>query len=220
MCVGSGVPKSPSDALPRAGIGKRVHAWLLAHYAERYEQMVAARKRTLFADLSGSILEIGPGAGPNLAYYPKGSRWIGVEPNPYMHPYLRQAAERAGLSIEIRTVLAERLPAEDASVDFVVSTLVLCSVSDPARVLQEVRRVLRPDGRFVFLEHVAAEHGTRLRAVQRTIRPLWKFVADGCHLDRETGPLIEQAGFAQTRYDSFRLPLGPVSTQIAGCAIR
>jgi len=210
---------SPADATPlKAGIGKRVHAWLLAHYAARYEQMVAERKRALFAGLHGSILEIGPGAGPNLAYYSKDARWIGVEPNPYMHPYLRQAAARAGLSIEIRSLVAEKLPAEDASVDFVVSTLVLCSVSDPSRVLREVHRVLKPGGRFVFLEHVAAARGTRLRSVQKLIQPVWKLVADGCHVDRETGPLIEQAGFAQVRYDSFRLPLGPVSTQIAGAA--
>jgi SAM-dependent methyltransferase len=192
---------------------------MLAHCAARYERMVADRKRALFADLRGTILEVGPGAGPNLRYYPKDCRWIGVEPNPFMHPYLRSAAARAGLAIEIRTVAAEGLPAKDRSVDAVVSTLVLCSVGDPARVIQEIRRVLRPGGRFVFLEHVAAPQGTRLRKVQQFVRPLWKRIADGCHPDRETGPLIEKAGFAQVRYDSFRLPLGPAGTQIAGWAI-
>jgi len=211
---------SGSETPMQAGLGKRLHAWLLARLGSRYERLVATRKRELLAGLAGSILEIGPGAGPNLSYYPKDCHWIGVEPNPFMHPYLRQAAERAGLKIEVRSGLAEKLPAEDQSMDAVVSTLTLCSVSDPAIVLREIRRVLKPGGRFVFLEHVAAPEGTRLRTVQRWLRPFWKRMADGCHPDRETGAAIEQAGFARVDYGSFRLPLGPVSTQIAGVAVR
>jgi SAM-dependent methyltransferase len=206
--------------LPRAGFGKRAHAWFLAHCAARYERMVAERKRALLAELRGDVLEIGPGAGPNLIYYPKDCRWIGVEPNRFMHRYLQEAAERAHLRIEIRTLMAEQLPAENGSVDAVVSTLVLCSVHEPAKVLQEIRRVLRPGGRFVFLEHIPAPAGTRLRTVQRWIRPVWRRIADGCQPDRETGRAIEQAGFARVQFDSFRLPLGPVSTQIAGHAIK
>ena len=211
---------SVNEAAIKAGFGKRVHAWLLARCGARYERLVAERKRALFANLSGDILEIGPGAGPNLVYYPSGCRWIGVEPNLFMHPYLRQAAVRAGVAIDIRTIIAEKLPAENHSMDAVVSTLVLCSVRDLETVLREIRRVLKPGGRFVFLEHVAAPAGTRLRRVQRLICPVWKRVADGCHPDRETGPAIERAGFARVQYDSFRLPLGPVSTQIAGWAIK
>ena len=143
---------------------------------------------------------------------------MGVEPNPYMVPYLRQSAEQAGLHIEIRSGTAERLPAADQSIDAVVATLVLCSVSDPKQVLREVLRVLKPGGRFLFIEHVAAPQGTRLRTAQRWLRPLWTRIADGCHPDRETGALIEQAGFAEVRFEKFRLPLGPVGPQIAGCA--
>ena len=205
---------------PCAGFGKRIHAWLLARCGVGYERMVAERKRALLAGLKGDILEIGPGAGPNLGYYPKECRWIGVEPNPFMHPYLRQAAERAGLKIEIRTLLAEKLPSADRSIDAVVSTLVLCSVRDPEMVLGEVLRVLKPGGRFVFLEHVAAPEGTRLRKLQRFLRPVWKRVADGCHPDRETGPAIERAGFSDVHYENFHLPLGPVGTQICGYAVK
>ena len=104
--------------------------------------------------------------------------------------------------------------------DAVVSTLVLCSVSDPAAVLRGILRVLKPGGRFLFLEHVLAPPGTRLRRVQKALRPVWKLIADSCHLDRETGTTIEQAGFGQVRYEHFRLPLGPVATQIAGCAVK
>ena len=204
----------------RAGWSKRIHAWLLAHCNARYERMVADRKRALFADLRGDILEIGPGSGPNMAFYPAGNRWIGIEPNPYMYPYLRKAAERLGLTIDIRCGTAEQIAAEDSSVDAVVSTLFHCSVGDPAVALREVVRVLKPGGRFVFLEHVAAQRGTWLRRMQRLIRPFWKVLADGCHLDRETWTVIEQAGFERVSYQHFRLPLGPVGTQIAGFAIK
>jgi SAM-dependent methyltransferase len=204
----------------RAGFGKRVHAWLLARFGGRYERMVAERKQKLFAGLRGEILEIGPGAGPNLCYYTKDCRWIGVEPNPFMHPYLRQAAARAGLSIDIRSIEAERLPATDSSIDAVVSTLVLCSVRDPEEVLHEIHRVLKPGGRFLFLEHVAAPEGTRLRRVQRFIRPMWKCLADGCHPDRETSAAIMRAGFSAVEMEHFRLPLGPVGTQVAGIAVK
>jgi ubiquinone/menaquinone biosynthesis C-methylase UbiE len=204
----------------RVGLGSRIHAWVLAHLGKRYERMVVERKRALFAGIGGNVLEIGPGTGPNLVYYPSGIHWLGVEPNPYMYPYLRAAAERAGLQVDLRTGTAERLPADDNSMDAVVSTLVLCSVRDPEGVLQEVRRVLKPIGRFLFLEHVAAPPGTRLRKVQTFIHPLWKIIGDGCHPDRETGPAIEHAGFAQVHYENFRLPLGPVATQIAGFAVK
>ncbi|MBI1955442.1 MAG: class I SAM-dependent methyltransferase [Acidobacteria bacterium] len=204
----------------RAGWSKRLHAWCLAHCAARYERLVAERKRVLIGTLYGDVLEIGPGAGPNLAFYPAGCRWVGVEPNPYMAPYLQQAAEQVGRNIEIRWGSAEQLPAEDASADAVVSTLVLCSVRDPAASLREVLRVLKPGGRFVFIEHVAAPRGTRLRRIQGFIRPLWKRIADGCHPDRETWTTIEQAGFARVHCEHFRLPLGPVGTQIAGYAVK
>ena len=217
-------PIKPDPALaetpPRAGFGKRIHAWMLAHLNARYERLVAERKRGLFAGLQGHVLEIGPGTGPNLVYYPAGIRWLGVEPNPFMVPYLRTAAERAGLQVDLQPGTAERLPTEDSSMDVVVSTLVLCSVSDPGSVLREIRRVLKPGGRFVFIEHVAAPPGTRLRRVQKTIRPVWTFITDGCHPDRETGATIERAGFGQVRYEDFRLPLGPVGTQIAGFAVK
>ena len=209
-----------SETQYHAGLGSRIHAWVLAHLGARYERMVTDRKRALFAGLAGNVLEIGPGTGPNLVYYPPGIRWLGVEPNPYMYPYLRTAAARAGLQADLRPGMAERLPADDNSMDAVVSTLVLCSVSDPEGVLREIRRVLKPGGRFLFVEHVAAPAGTRLRRVQTAIRPLWKIIGDGCHPDRETGPAIEHAGFTEVRYENFRLPLGPVATQIAGVAVK
>ena len=203
-----------------AGWVKRVHAWCLGHCTGKYERMVTDRKKILFAGLQGSILEIGPGAGPNLKFMPGNSRWIGVEPNPFMHPYLKTAAADLSLEIEIFAATAERLPAEDASADVVISTLVLCSVSDPAATLKEIIRVLKPGGRFIFIEHVAAPEGSFLRRVQHLIRSVWKRIADGCHTDRETWATIQAAGFSEVSIEYFRVPLGPVSTQISGYAVK
>jgi len=106
----------------------------------------------------------------------------------------------------------------DASVDAVVSTLVLCSVDGHRDALAEILRVLRPGGRFVFIEHVGAPEGTWLRRLQRWIRPLWKPVADGCRPDRDTGDRILEAGFERVEMDRFRLPLPVVSPHVAGTA--
>ena len=220
MKAGEQASRGAGDVRLHAGLGGRIHAWVLANLGHRYERMVADRKRELFAGLGDSVLEIGPGTGPNLLYYPSGIRWLGVEPNPYMYSYLQAAAEQAGLEVDLRSGTAEQLPADDNSMDTVVSTLVLCSVTDPERVLREVHRVLKPGGRFLFLEHVAAPPGTFLRRVQTFICPLWKLIGDGCHPNRDTGPFIEHAGFSEVTYENFRLPLGPVAPQIVGAAVK
>lgn len=199
---------------------QRVQARLMQQARRSYEPLVRERKQALLGDLHGTLLEIGPGTGPNLAYYPRGARWIGVEPNPHMHPYLQAEAAQRGLQVELRDGRAEQLPAGDASVDVVVSTLVLCSVTDPTRTLSEVRRVLKPGGKFVFIEHVAAPPGTGLRRLQNLIQPLWTLLADGCHPNRETWTALEQAGFASLHIEHFRLPIGPASPHIAGVAVR
>lgn len=199
---------------------QRLFAWMMAHATVQYEAEVGDRKRALFQEIQGTILEIGPGTGPNLAYYPRNSHWIGIEPNPYMDPYLQQEAARLGLNIDIRRGTAEHLAGIcDHSVDAVVSTLVLCSVENLAKTLQEVLRVLKPGGRFFFLEHVAAPPNTWLRRLQHWIRPLWKVLGDGCHPDRETWVALEQAGFERVEYQHFRAPVPAiVSPQIIGVA--
>jgi SAM-dependent methyltransferase len=204
----------------RAGLRRRIFAWMMSKGNAKYERAVAERKRALLGALTGTVVEIGPGAGANLGYFVPGIRWIGMEPNPFMHAYLKQEAERHGLEVDLRQGSAEQLDIEDSGADAVVSTLVLCSVPDPAGVLKEIRRVLKPGGRFVFIEHVAAPRGSWLRRLQRALRPLSKAFADGCHPDRETWRAIQDAGFARVDLEHFRAPAPIISPHIAGVAIK
>jgi len=197
---------------------KRVQAWVLSHHGRRYDAMVADRKRRLLTPLEGTVLEVGPGAGANLSFFRSGVRWIGVEPNPYAHVRLAAEAARLGVEAEVRLGTAEHLPLPDRSVDAVVATLVLCSVRDLAGALREVRRVLRPGGRFAFVEHVAAAPGTGTRTAQRLIRPLWGFLGDGCRPDRDTARAISDAGFARVELEPFRLPIPIVGPHLCGLA--
>jgi ubiquinone/menaquinone biosynthesis C-methylase UbiE len=167
------------------------------------------------------VLEIGPGTGANLCYFANpGVNWIGVEPNPYMRLYLEEEASRLGMQIDLRTSLTDKLPAENNSVDAVVGTLVLCCVRDPQLSLKEVIRVLKPGGRFLFIEHVAAERGTWLRFLQGCVKPIWSQMGDGCHPDRETWLTLETAGFGKLTYQRITAPTLIVSPQIVGVAVK
>jgi len=205
----------------RTGWYYRVHAWALARGSATYEDAVAERKRKLFGDLHGNVLELGPGGGVNLSYYPTDIHWIGIEPNPYNHPNIKKAAQRAGINdLEFRGLEGNRLESADNSIDAIVSTLVLCTIPDQEATLAEILRVLRPGGRFAFIEHVAAPRGTFLRGVQSFVKPVWKFVADGCCPNRETGQTIKQAGFSALDIECFRAPLPIVGPHIAGTATK
>ena len=169
----------------RSQLIQRFLAFALSRWTGRYERLLGERKRTLLQGLTGQVLELGPGTGANLKYYGADVRWTGLEPNPYMHAYLRAEAGRRSLAMDLRLGTAERTELPAASVDAVVCTLVLCSVPDVEVVLGEVLRVLKPGGQFVFIEHVAAPRGTTLRCLQRLGNPITQCLGDGCHLDRE-----------------------------------
>jgi ubiquinone/menaquinone biosynthesis C-methylase UbiE len=190
---------------------------------DRYlDHLLRPQKEAVFRDLPHTVVELGPGVGANLRYLSPGTRLIAVEPNPAMHHGLRARAARAQVELELHAVVAERLDLPDASVDAVLSSLVLCTVTDPAAVLAEVRRVLRPGGRYLFVEHVAAPEGTALRRLQRAVRRPWSWTFEGCSCERDLRAVIEAAGFAETAVTDHRVPgpFLPVSTQISGGAIR
>ena len=181
---------------------------------------VRRHKKDVYADLPDTVVEIGSGVGANFRYMRPGSRVIAVEPNPYMHPQLRQAAERRSIELEIRDVVGERIDIPDASADAVISSLVLCAVADPGQVVSEVRRVLRPGGRYSYVEHVVAEEGTLTRRLQRGVRRPWAWVFEGCSCERDLQTVIRSAGFHSVDDQKYRIhsPFVNFNTQIAGTA--
>lgn len=218
---GNGAVEQIAGGAARAGWRQRIFAWFTANESTSgYDQVVEPYKQALLSGLSGTVLEIGAGTGANFAYYPPGIHWIGIEPNVFMHRHLLEAANAHGITGEVRAEVVERLPVEDASVDAVVSTLVMCSVSDQRGALSEIRRVLRPGGRYVFVEHVAAPQRSPTWWAQKLIKPIWSALGDGCQPDRDTAAAVERAGFTHVEIQSFRAPLAVASPHIAGTAVK
>lgn len=204
----------------RFGWYKRSHARLISILGEQHSREVESWKRSLFAPLAGTVIEIGPGTGANLPFFPPDITWIGVEPNRHMEPYLVEEAARLARPVRLEVGVAEQLPFADQSADAVVGTLVLCTVRDVPGALREILRVLRPGGRYVFIEHVAAPSGTWTRRCQRLARSPWGVAGDGCQPDRETWRAIEEAGFDTVDLHHFRIRAPIVGPHIAGTAVK
>jgi ubiquinone/menaquinone biosynthesis C-methylase UbiE len=177
--------------------------WWLAPWYDRLLRPAEAGplgrwRGELLAGASGRVLEIGAGTGANLPHYPDAVEHLMLcEPDEGMASRLREKLPPSPpWTVEVSSAPGEHLPADDASQDVVVSTLVLCTVADVDASLAELRRVLKPGGRFLFLEHVLDEDHAPRRAVQVGLTPVWKRVAGGCCLDRSTGARIESAGFS------------------------
>ena len=162
------------------------------------------RRRRLLAGARGAVLEIGGGTGANLAHYRDVDRVTIAEPDPFMRNKIGPKLEDARVPVEVASAGAEALPFPDGSFDTVVSTLVLCTVPDQEAALDEVRRVLRPGGRLLFIEHVRAT-GSAARWQDR-LEPLWRRLLGGCHPNRDTVAAIEEAGFEIETFESFYPP--------------
>jgi ubiquinone/menaquinone biosynthesis C-methylase UbiE len=175
---------------------------LLSRGAEKGE--MGERREALLAGVEGEVLEIGAGTGWNLPHYRATARVVAVEPDASMAKRLPEKLAQASVPVEVVTAQAESLPFPDASFDAVVSTFVLCSVEDPARVLAELRRVLRPEGRLVLLEHVRGEG--RTARWQDRMTGLHRRLAGNCHLNRDTRAAIGEAGFDVAAVAPVRIP--------------
>ena len=170
---------------------------------------LANMRAELLRDARGRTLELGAGTGHNLAHYPDSvSELILTEPDPHMARRLRRRiAARApeGISAAVVEAPAEVLPFEDASFDSLVATLVLCTVERPERAADEIRRVLRPDGRLLVLEHVRSGRPGPARWQDRLERP-WGWVAGGCHPNRDTVRTLDAAGLDTRSLEQTRMP--------------
>lgn len=175
--------------------------------AMRNRELVPFRQRIGQA-AEGRVLEIGIGPGLNLPFYgPNVREVVGVDPSPALLRMAQARSVDAPFPVELLEAVSERMPLNDASVDTVVTTWTLCSVGQPVDALREARRVLRPGGVLLFVEHGRAPDA-RVRWWQDRLTPAWRRIAGGCHLNRSIDGLVEAAGFQPGRLQTGYLP-GP-----------
>jgi ubiquinone/menaquinone biosynthesis C-methylase UbiE len=169
--------------------------------AMRNRELLPYRERVLSA-ARGRVLEIGIGSGLNLPFYGSGVEEIlGLDPVPRLIAMARGAAERFRALVTFITGSAEAIPVDDHSIDTVVTTWTLCSIPNAVGALREMRRVLKPGGQLLFVEHGLAPEES-VRKWQDRLTPVWKRIGGGCHLNRPISALIESAGFGITRLDT------------------
>ncbi|NXA43600.1 MET7A protein, partial [Eudromia elegans] len=212
---------------------KKAFPYIMARLAPAYNHKMHRQKQELFSNLrqfagpSGQLrlLEIGTGTGTNFQFYPAGCRLTCTDPNPNFEQFLRKnLLENPHVQLERSLVASgENLhQIASGSMDVVVCTLVLCSVSSVESVLREVLRVLRRGGAFYFLEHVAADPSSWTYFWQKVCDPAWKCFGDGCSLSRETQKDLEKNNFSELNLRRIHVALRwmPVSPHIIGYAVK
>jgi len=195
-------------------------------FAAAYDPMMRGAERGFLGELregllaraKGETLEVGAGTGLNLPRYRTPTHVVATEPEPAMAKRLHERVGAAHVPVDIEEASAEALPFADGSFDTVVSTLVLCTVPHPDRMLSEVRRVLRPGGHYLFIEHGGADD-ERLAHWQRRLNPVWKVFAGGCQLTRNVEVLTRAAGFTLEELEVHRPKrTGPIKPFRVGVA--
>jgi ubiquinone/menaquinone biosynthesis C-methylase UbiE len=169
---------------------------------------LTAHRAGLISRATGTVLEIGIGSGLNLPFYPPTvTRLWGVDPSAELLAMARRKLDRLSFPVELLCQTAEDLPLDRGSVDTVATTWVLCSIPDPLAALREAKRVLKPGGRLLFVEH-GASPDVAVQTWQHRLNPVWKRIAGGCNLDRQIEHLIRSAGFDIAQLQNSYLP-GP-----------
>ena len=193
----------------------------LCDWAMRNPRMARLRREVL-TEADGEILEIGFGTGLNLEHYPERIRRLtAVDPGIGMTQIARRRIESSRIDVNIRVQTAEELPFEDERFDCVVSTWSLCSIQEAGRAVSEIGRVLRPGGRYIFLEHGLGDD-PGVQRWQRRLTPLQRRVADGCRLDVDIEALIKEGAWAKVRVERFLLEGTPriVGSMYRGVALK
>lgn len=192
----------------------RLFAALYDTATSPFERVVEEHRRYLARGASGEVLDVGAGTGANFPYFADAATVHAVEPDPHMRKRAHRRAAREDVNIEIRGDLAESLSYDDATFDRVTAGLVFCTVEEPQGALDEIARVLRPDGEFRFLEHVGDDGVGRF--LQETANPVWRRCAGGCRLDRDTVSMFEvHDSFETVEVERFR-GVPPVSPLVRG----
>jgi ubiquinone/menaquinone biosynthesis C-methylase UbiE len=174
----------------------------------RQKQLAALRARVV-GEAQGEVLEVGIGSGRNLPFYRRDVQSVlGIDPSAGLLAMARPHTAWTHFPVRLRQAGAENLPLDDAAIDIVVMTWTLCSVADPLLVLSEIRRVLRPGGSLLFVEHGRAPE-PRLQRCQDGLTPLWRRVAGGCHLNRPIAQLVERSGLRLVELETGYLVKGP-----------
>lgn len=173
----------------------------LIHLAMRNPELVPYRERTISA-AEGRVLEIGIGSGLNLPFYRSPLREIlGLEPSPRLVAMAERAAKASSLPVTLIEGSAQAIPLDDGSIDSVVTTWTLCSIPQAVEALREMRRVLKPGGQLLFVEHGLAPEES-VRKWQDRLTPVWRRLSGGCHLNRPISDLTKTAGFAITEIET------------------
>ncbi len=173
--------------------------------------IISKYRQEVLADIKGEVLEIGFGTGLNLSYYPDDIyKIMTVDPNPGVHALAQKRIQSSSITVEHQIISGESLPMADNSFDSVVSTFTLCSIPKVEQALKEVYRVLKPGGKFFFLEHGLSKEA-QIQVWQNRLTPLQKVIGDGCHLNRNIRQLVENQ-FGNVTLDEFYLEETPKVT--------
>jgi ubiquinone/menaquinone biosynthesis C-methylase UbiE len=173
----------------------------LVNLTMRNRRLMPYRERVISA-AEGRVLEIGIGSGLNLPLYsPRVREILGLEPAPRLIAMSRRAASRLSLPVTFIEASAETIPLDNCSIDTVVSTWTLCTIPAAQQAIHEIRRVLRPGGQLLFVEHGLAPEAN-IRKWQDRLTPAWKRISGGCHLNRPIGTIVESGGFGITQLET------------------
>lgn len=211
------------DALFKTNpIRGRLNSFMFKVLSGYLDHLFGKSKRSLFHNHPDTVIEIGPGAGANMRYLRKGTKLIAFEPNIHMHKNLLKCAKKHEIDLTIKATMGESVDLPDSSCEFVIGTLVLCTVNNPELCLHQIKRILKPSGEFVFIEHVKARDASMLAFFQKLVHKPWHWFFEGCHTNRDTKSLLESSGFSSLQLEQYNLysPFVPIIPQIRGKAIK
>lgn len=191
-----------------------VDRYMNAHYGGKKKDLLHGHPET--------VVEIGAGYGANFRYLKPKTKLIVIEPNESYNDILQRRARKFNIDITILNTGAEFIDIPSGSVEMVFGSLVLCTVKKPEQVLSEIHRILRKEGKYIFIEHVKAEQHSWICRVQNLVKQPWKWFFDGCNVARDTGGSIKNIPFQKVNMNEFnsKTLFLPIIPHICGIAVK